>query len=52
MLDNVIDISRFPLPKPRKRRPGAKRRLGLGVTGLADALIFCGARYGEIGPSP
>ena len=25
----------------------AKRRLGLGVTGLADALLFCGARYGD-----
>ncbi|HVO02200.1 MAG TPA: hypothetical protein VMT54_08360, partial [Candidatus Cybelea sp.] len=24
----------------------AKRRIGLGVTGLADALIMCGARYG------
>lgn len=46
MLDNVIDISRFPLPA-QKAEARAKRRLGLGVTGLADALIFCGARYGE-----
>ncbi|MBX9803647.1 MAG: adenosylcobalamin-dependent ribonucleoside-diphosphate reductase [Caulobacteraceae bacterium] len=46
MLDNVIDISRFPLPA-QEAEAQAKRRLGLGVTGLADALIFCGARYGE-----
>jgi ribonucleoside-diphosphate reductase alpha chain len=45
LLDNVIDISRFPLPEQR-REVLAKRRIGLGVTGLADALIFCRARYG------
>ena len=44
-LDNVIDISRFPLPA-QEREARDKRRLGLGVTGLADALIFCGLRYG------
>jgi ribonucleoside-diphosphate reductase alpha chain len=46
MLDNVIECSRFPLPA-QKREAQAKRRIGLGVTGLADALIFCGARYGD-----
>jgi ribonucleoside-diphosphate reductase alpha chain len=46
LLDNVIESSRFPLPE-QKREAKAKRRIGLGVTGLADALIFCGARYGE-----
>src|SRR5581483_10333034 len=46
LLDNVIDISRFPLPEQRAEAM-AKRRLGLGVTGLADALIFCGVRYGS-----
>ena len=46
MLDNVIDASRYPLPA-QKLEVRAKRRIGLGVTGLADALIFCGARYGE-----
>jgi ribonucleoside-diphosphate reductase alpha chain len=46
LLDNVIDCSRFPLPE-QKREARAKRRIGLGVTGLADALIFCGARYGD-----
>ncbi len=46
LLDNVIDVSRFPLPEQRAEA-FAKRRLGLGVTGLADALIFCRARYGS-----
>ena len=46
MLDNVIDISRFPLPE-QENEARAKRRIGLGITGLADALIFCRARYGS-----
>ncbi|MFI4934243.1 MAG: adenosylcobalamin-dependent ribonucleoside-diphosphate reductase [Caulobacterales bacterium] len=46
MLDNVIDASRYPL-EAQKREAKSKRRIGLGVTGLADALVFCGARYGE-----
>ncbi|HVU29124.1 MAG TPA: adenosylcobalamin-dependent ribonucleoside-diphosphate reductase, partial [Sphingomicrobium sp.] len=46
MLDNVIDISRYPLPQQEKEAK-AKRRIGLGVTGLADALLFCGAAYGS-----
>jgi ribonucleoside-diphosphate reductase alpha chain len=46
MLDNVIDVSRFPLPQQEKEAK-AKRRIGLGVTGLADALILCGVRYGS-----
>ncbi|HEX2888861.1 LAGLIDADG family homing endonuclease [Vineibacter terrae] len=46
MLDNAIDISRFPLPA-QKDEAQAKRRMGLGVTGLADALIMCGVRYGS-----
>jgi ribonucleoside-diphosphate reductase alpha chain len=44
-LDNVIDISRFPL-REQEDEAKAKRRIGLGVTGLADALVFCNARYG------
>ncbi|MFA7263881.1 MAG: adenosylcobalamin-dependent ribonucleoside-diphosphate reductase [Caulobacter sp.] len=44
-LDNVIDISRFPL-EAQEAEAKWKRRLGLGVTGLANALAFCGARYG------
>ncbi len=46
MLDNAIDVSRFPLERQRQEAQ-AKRRIGLGVTGLADALIFCRARYGS-----
>jgi len=45
-LDNVIDVSRFPL-EAQAEEARSKRRLGLGVTGLADALIFCGQRYGS-----
>jgi len=45
MMDNSIDVSNFPLPQ-QKHEAEAKRRIGLGVTGLADALIMVGARYG------
>src|SRR5216683_7086930 len=45
-LDDVIDISRFPLAA-QEHEAKQKRRIGLGVTGLADALIFCRARYGS-----
>jgi ribonucleoside-diphosphate reductase alpha chain len=44
-LDNVIDVSAFPLPQ-QEHEAKAKRRIGLGLTGLADALIMCRARYG------
>jgi ribonucleoside-diphosphate reductase alpha chain len=46
MMDNVIDISGFPLPE-QQDEAAKKRRIGLGVTGLADALIMCGLRYGS-----
>ncbi len=45
MLDNVVDVSDFPL-EAQANEARTKRRIGLGVTGLADALIMCGARYG------
>ncbi|MDA7947784.1 MAG: adenosylcobalamin-dependent ribonucleoside-diphosphate reductase [Hyphomicrobiaceae bacterium] len=45
-LDNTIDVSNFPLEAQRQEAL-AKRRIGLGVTGLADALIMCGQRYGS-----
>lgn len=44
LLDNIIDISRYPLPA-QAEEARAKRRIGLGVTGLADALIFHGLAY-------
>jgi ribonucleoside-diphosphate reductase alpha chain len=43
-LDNVIDLSRFPLPQQRDEARRA-RRIGLGMTGLADALAMLGIRY-------
>jgi len=46
MMDNAIDVSRFPL-EAQAQEARAKRRIGLGVTGLADALIFCRVRYGS-----
>jgi len=46
LMDNVVDVSGFPLPQ-QTAEAKAKRRIGLGVTGLADALIMCGARYGS-----
>jgi len=46
MMDNVVDISPFPLAQ-QKEEAHQKRRIGLGVTGLADALILCGLRYGS-----
>jgi ribonucleoside-diphosphate reductase alpha chain len=46
MMDNVIDISLFPLAR-QQEEARQKRRIGLGVTGLADALILCGLRYGS-----
>ncbi|MGY6704750.1 adenosylcobalamin-dependent ribonucleoside-diphosphate reductase [Roseinatronobacter sp.] len=46
MMDNVVDASRFPL-EAQAQEARAKRRIGLGVTGLADALILTGLRYGS-----
>jgi len=46
MMDNVIDLSNFPLSQQRAEAL-AKRRIGLGITGLADALIFCRQTYGS-----
>lgn len=45
MMDNVVDVSRFALPQ-QEAEAKAKRRIGLGVTGLADALIMLKLTYG------
>ena len=44
LLDNVIDLSRMPLPRQAEQAKGS-RRIGLGITGLADALIMLGLNY-------
>ena len=45
LLDNVIDLSVYPLDE-QKIEAKSKRRMGLGITGLADLLIFIGVKYG------
>jgi ribonucleoside-diphosphate reductase alpha chain len=44
MLDNVLTATVWPLPE-QAREAAAKRRIGLGFTGLGDALILMGLRY-------
>lgn len=46
MMDNVVEASKYPVPEQR-REAESKRRIGLGITGLADALIMCGLAYGS-----
>jgi ribonucleoside-diphosphate reductase alpha chain len=44
MLDNVLDVTYWPLPEQR-REAMAKRRIGLGFLGLGSALVMLGIRY-------
>ncbi|BBL72325.1 adenosylcobalamin-dependent ribonucleoside-diphosphate reductase [Methylogaea oryzae] len=46
LLDGVVDISHYPLERQRRQSLNC-RRLGLGITGLADALVMLGLPYGE-----
>ena len=43
-LDDVIDVSRYPLPA-QATQARLTRRIGLGLTGLADALVLLGLHY-------
>lgn len=47
-MDNVIDRSRYPLPQQKKEAQN-KRRMGLGVTGLANCIEAMGHPYGSEG---
>ncbi len=44
MLDNVLDVTAWPLPEQQQEAQN-KRRVGLGFTGLGDALVMLGLRY-------
>ena len=44
MLDNVLDITHWPLQQ-QKDEAHAKRRVGLGFTGLGNALTMLGLKY-------
>ncbi|MEN8175834.1 MAG: adenosylcobalamin-dependent ribonucleoside-diphosphate reductase [Pseudomonadota bacterium] len=46
LMDNVVDASRFPLPAQAGEARGS-RRLGLGITGFADALIMLDRHYAD-----
>ncbi|MDE2047282.1 MAG: adenosylcobalamin-dependent ribonucleoside-diphosphate reductase [Betaproteobacteria bacterium] len=44
MLDNVLDVTPWPLPQ-QQQEASSKRRVGLGFTGLGDVLVMLGLRY-------
>jgi len=44
MLDNVLDVTAWPLPEQQLEAQN-KRRIGLGYTGLGDTLVMLGLRY-------
>ncbi|MCX4150994.1 MULTISPECIES: adenosylcobalamin-dependent ribonucleoside-diphosphate reductase [Paraburkholderia] len=44
MLDNVLDVTFWPLPQ-QKEEAMSKRRIGLGFLGLGDALVMMGIPY-------
>ena len=45
-MDNVIDRTKYPL-KEQEHEAKQKRRMGLGITGLANAITMCGYSYGD-----
>lgn len=46
MLDNTIDVSRYALAA-QAGMAQSQRRIGIGVTGVADAIAMLGAFYGS-----
>lgn len=46
LLDRVLDVTKWPLPQ-QAAEAAAKRRIGLGFFGLADAMVMLGLRYGS-----
>ncbi len=44
MLDNVLEMTPWPLPQ-QQEEARRKRRVGLGFTGLGDALVMLNLRY-------
>ena len=46
LLDNTLDVSKFALPE-QAEMARTQRRIGIGVTGVADAIAMLGARYGS-----
>jgi ribonucleotide reductase alpha subunit len=44
LLDNVLELTRWPLPQ-QAQEARLKRRIGVGFTGLGDALVMLGLRY-------
>jgi ribonucleoside-diphosphate reductase alpha chain len=44
MLDNVLDVTFWPLPE-QEREAQEKRRIGIGFTGLGDALVMLRLAY-------
>jgi len=47
LLDNVLELTRWPLPQ-QAQEARLKRRIGVGFTGLADALVMLGLRYDSV----
>lgn len=47
-MDNVTDLSNYPLPE-QAQEARSKRRMGIGVTGMANTIEACGHPYGSSG---
>ena len=46
-MDNVVDRTVYPLPEQQKEAE-SKRRMGLGITGAANAMAALGIEYGSV----